>query len=156
MSSGVSSSVSVTRPNDTTAYIAGDVVGGVIEFVGMGSGYNSRLLLTSTQLRWDVSSIPAGATSFTLQLYSASPPSALADNAPWDLPSGDRAYYLGSISLGTPVDLGSTCYVEQNIINKEVRLSGTSIYAYCVTAAGYTPAAETVQFFNLLAIGLWP
>jgi hypothetical protein len=155
MASGVNSTATVTRPNDTTPYSAGDVVGGLITFPNFGSGYSSYLMLTSTQFRWDVSAIPSGATSFALQLYSASPATPLADNAPWDLVSADRGIYLGSISLGSPVDLGSTCYVEQNIINKEIRLSGDTLYAYCVTATGYTPAAQVVQFFNLLAVGLW-
>jgi len=162
MSSGISQAITITRPANATAYGAGDVVGnstaaggGILEFTNIGSGSNSRFFLMSSQFRWDLSTIPSGATSFNLHFYSASPPSAYADNDPWDLPSGDRAYYLGYISLGTPVDLGSTCYVEANILNKEMRLSGTSIYAYLVTVAGYTPASGTTMGINLLGLGLW-
>ena len=162
MSSGISQSYSLTRPNDTSAYLANDVVGastatggGVLEFTNIGSGSNSRFFLMSSQFRWDVTSIPSGATSFNLHLYSASPPSAYGDNAPWDLTSQDRPYYLGYISLGTPVDLGSTCYVEANILNKEMRLSGTSLFAYLVTVGAYTPTAQSVQYMNLLGLGLW-
>jgi len=162
MSSGISQAITITRPANTTAYGAGDVVGnstaaggGILEFTNMGSGSNSRLYLTSTQFRVDLSSVPSGMTYFTLHLYNASPGSAYADNDPWDLPSGDRAAYLGYIVLGTPVDLGATLYVEQNLINKEVRLRGTSIYAYLVTATGYTPASGTTMGLNALALGMW-
>lgn len=145
--------VAVTRPNDTTAYGAGDVVGGAFEFTSMGPS-GGRIMLTSSNFEWDVSAVPSGATSFFLALYSVTPPSAYADNTPWDLPSGDRASFLGIVQLGTPVDLGATLYVEQNIINKQVKLAGTSIFAYCVTVAGYTPTAQTVQQFTLHSVGL--
>ena len=84
-----------------------------------------------------------------------SPPSALADNAPWDLPSGDRSAFLGIVQLGTPVDLGSTLYVEANIINKQIKLAGTSLFGYLVTQTGYTPAANSEVYVNTLhAVGL--
>jgi len=145
--------VSVTRPNDTTPYNANDVVGGVITFSSMGPSAG-RVMLTSSQFQWDVTAIPSGATSFFLALYNVTPPSAYADNAAWDLPSGDRNAFLGIVQLGTPVDLGSTLYIEQNIINKQIKLAGTSLFAYCVTVGGYTPAAQTVQRFSLHTVGL--
>jgi hypothetical protein len=78
-----------------------------------------------------------------LYLYSVTPPSAIADNGAWDLPSGDRASFLGSIAIPTMVDLGSTLYVEVNNIGKQVKLSGTHLFGYLVTVAGFTPAANS-------------
>ena len=161
LTSGYTTAVSLTRTSDTNAYLANDVIGAAtgstaaLTFATMGpSAGNIRII--SAELEIDASAVISGETSYRLHLYNVTPPSALGDNAAWDLPSGDRASYLGFVELGTPVDLGATLYVEQNIINKEVRLIEPSLYAYCVTTAGYTAASETVQFFNLLAVGLWP
>jgi hypothetical protein len=160
MGSATTSSASKTRNNDTVAYTAGDVVGGdtaaggaVWTFSGVGVA-GADVLIDSAELQIDVASIPSGQTSFDLYLYSVAPPSALADNAAFDLPSGDRASFLGKISLGTPVDLGSTCYVSVEGINKHVKLSGTSLFAYLVTAGAFTPTASSVRKVTLHAIGL--
>ncbi len=149
-----SNALTITRPANQTPYTAGDVVGGALTFTSMGSSAG-RIMLTSDQLELDITAIPTGMTNFTLYLYNVTPPSALADNAPWDLPSGDRASYLGYVTMGTPVDLGSTCYVETNILNKQIKLAGTSLFGYLVTAAGYTPAANSeVYVATLHTVGL--
>jgi hypothetical protein len=96
-------------------------------------------------------------TSFRLHLYRETPPSALADNAAWDLPSGDRAAYRGYIDLGSPADVGSTLFCQVDQINKHVKLhSGeTSLYGYLVTNGGFTPAANSEVYVPTLhAIGL--
>lgn len=146
--------LTITRPANTTPYSNLDVVGGALTFPNMGPNAGS-IMLTSSQLQLNISAIPSGMTSFFLALYNVTPPSALADNDPWDLPSGDRASFLGVIQLGTPVDLGSTLYVELNIINKQIKLAGTSLFAYLVTQTGYTPAANSeVYVATLHAVGL--
>lgn len=149
--SGSTSSVSLTRPNDTAVYAANDVLGAAtgstaaLSFTIPGlPTTGGDVMITGTNLEVDLAAIPAGMTSFTLQLYSATPPSALGDNAAWDLPSGDRTSYLGSVSLGAPADLGATLYVEQNGINKQVSLPTNVLFAYLVTVGTYTPAANTV------------
>lgn len=149
-----SAPLTITRPANTTPYTALDVVGGALTFPSMGPSAG-RIMLTSTQLELDISAIPTGMTSFFLALYNVTPPSALADNAPWDLPSGDRSAFLGIVQLGTPTDLGSTLYVEQNIINKQIKLASTSLFGYLVTQTGYTPASNSEVYVNTLhAVGL--
>lgn len=146
--SGYRSAVTVTRPANTTAYAANDVVGGVITFAGIGPTAG-HVILTSCDLRYDVSAIPSGMSGFRLYLYTATPPSALADNAAWDLPSGDRSAFIGFIDLGSLADLGSTLFAQVDSVNKQIKLASgeTSLYGYLVTLAGYTPAAnsETLQ-----------
>jgi hypothetical protein len=90
-----------------------------------------------------------------LHLYDATPPSAIADSSPWDLPAGDRANYLGSINLGTPVDLGSTLYVGTDGVNKQIKCASasTTVYGYLVSVGAYTPTAQ-VYTVQLHAIGL--
>lgn len=138
------SSVSITRPANATPYTAGDVLGGVLTISAIGPTAG-HVLLTSIDLRYDVAAIPSGMTSFRLYLYSATPPSAYADNAVWDLPSGDRTAYIGFVDLGSIADLGSTLFLQVDGINKQVQLGSgeTALYGYLVTNGGYTPAANS-------------
>lgn len=147
--------VTITRPANTTAYTAGDVVGGALTLSSAGPSGGGTIIINGAQLELDISAIPSGMTTFRLYLYNVTPPSATADNGVWDLPSGDRASFLGYIDLGTPVDLGSTCYIEQiNLAKQIVVASGGSIYGYLVTTAGYTPAANSeVYKVTLHAVG---
>lgn len=148
----------VTRPANTTAYTAGDVVGGAIRFVGMADGANGAaadVLLTSASLRVDVAAIPTGMTSLRLNLYDGKPPSDLADNAVWDLPSGDRASYLGYIDLGSPSDVGSTLFCLVDQVNKQLRITSDGLWGYLVTNGGYTPAGNSEVYVpTLYAISL--
>ncbi len=147
--------VSVTRTNDTNAYAAGDVIGAAtgstaaLQFANLRPGGAGEFMITSATLEIDVSAIPSGMTTFELALYSVTPPSALGDNAAWDLPSGDRASFLGRIQLGAPVDLGSTLYVSVDGINKQISLAGTGVFAYLITDAAYTPTAQAVHKVGL-------
>lgn len=145
---GAGVSVSTTRPNDTNAYSAGDVIGSstssggaVWTFTGFQAG---EFMITSATLEIDVAAIPSGMTTFELALYSATPPSAYGDNTAWDVPSGDRSVYIGRLQLGAPSDLGSTLHVSTDGINKQITLTGASLYAYLITDAGYTPTASAV------------
>jgi hypothetical protein len=145
----------LTRPADTTAYTAGDVVaGGAFKLKGM-PGNKSDLMVTSVALAVHVASIPSGMTSFTLHLYDEDPPSAIADNAAWNLPAGDRANYLGSISMGSPAAVGgtpATLYVGQDQVNKQIRSGDNGVWGYLVTAGGYTPTSAAVKTVEAYAI----
>jgi hypothetical protein len=142
--------VSITRPNDTAAYAAADVIGAatgstaaVVLAIGPVTGGEVQVI--STALEIDLTSVPASQTSFRLYLYNVTPPSALGDNAAWDLPAGDRPGFIGYLDLGTPVDLGSTLYVEVNNIWKQITVpTGGNIYGLLTTTAGHTPVAQTV------------
>lgn len=156
---GYSASVSLTRTADTAVYAANDVIGAAtgstaaLTFASMGPSAG-RIMITSVSLEIDAAAIISGETSYTLHLYDVTPPSALGDNAAWDLPAGDRASYLGFVSLGAPADLGSTLYVEANQINKQVKLAGTSLFGYLVTVGTYTPTASRVHVIKLHAVAL--
>ncbi len=156
---GYAAAVSLTRPNDTNVYAANDVIGAAtgstaaLTFASMGPS-GGQIMITSVALEIDVNAVPSGMTSFRLYLYGITPPSALGDNAAWDLPSGDRASYLGYVDLGTPIDLGSTLYVETYNINKQLTLAGTSLFGYLVTNGGYTPSAQAVKVITLHSVGL--
>lgn len=142
VSGGASADVSVNRPANTTAYLANDVVGGVITFPLVARAA-SPVLITAAELEIDVAAIPVGMGGFRMFLYNAAPPSALADNAPFDLPVGDRASFLGYIDLGSPVDLGSTLYLKADQVNMQRKSVTTSLFAYLVTLGAFTPAANS-------------
>lgn len=152
--------VSVTRTNDTNAYAANDVLGpatgstAAITFPTMGPSGGGEIIITSAVLERDASALISGETSYVLHLYSVTPPSALGDNAAFDVPSGDRASYLGSINLGTPVDLGSTLYIATDGINKQITLASGSLFGYLVTVGAYTPVAQAVHRVGLHAVGV--
>lgn len=144
------SSPTVTRPANTTAYTAGDVVGGAIEFKDIGPA-SGDILILSAALRIHVTAIPAGMTSFRLHLYDVTPPSAIADNAAWDLPAGDRASYIGYVDVGSPADVGSTLHVQTDGINKPVRMGGSySLFGYLVSNGGFTPAGNSEVYVPVL------
>jgi len=152
---GAGQTATITRPANQTPYTALDVVGGVISFAGLAGASGGEVFITTVSLELDISAIPTGMTSFSIMLYSVTPPSAYADNAAWDLPSGDRASWLGTFNIGTPVDLGSTCYTVTTQINQQVTLTGSSLFAYLVTTSGYTPAANSeVYKVNLHVVGV--
>jgi hypothetical protein len=148
------SSGTVTRPANTTAYAAGDVVGATAAAITFANaaGYSGQSVrITGFRFMYNVTAVQSGQTSFRLYLYSVTPPSALADNAVWDLPSGDRASFRGYIDLGSLVDLGSTIYVQADNVNHCFLAGGTSLFGYLVTNGAYTPAsAETFQIDLML------
>jgi hypothetical protein len=138
-----SSQSTITRPANTTAYTAGDVIGGAITLAtGLTSG--QRGMLMSIDLQGQIGAIPSGMTTFRLHLYNVTPPSALADNAAFDLSSGDRAAYLGYISITAMVDLGSTIYSQVDSLNRPFALSGSAnLFAYLETVGAFTPASNS-------------
>jgi hypothetical protein len=160
-SAGYTASVSFNRTSDTNAYTANDVVGTATgstaaqALSAIGPSGGGEVLITSATLEIDVTAVPSGMTSFNLALYNVTPPSALGDNAAWDLPSGDRASYLGTLSLGSPVDIGSTLYVATDQINRQITVpSGAVLYGYLVTVGGYTPASGTTFKYALHGVGI--
>jgi len=162
---GCAASASFNRTADTNAYTAGDVEGSAtgstaaLEFAftdrNSHAAQAGEFLITTVKLEIDISAVPSGMTSYRLYLYSATPPSAYSDNAAWDLPSGDRDSFKGYIDLGTPVDLGSTLYVETTGVNKQVTMpSGGKLYGYLVTNGGYTPSSGTARKVTLHGLPL--
>lgn len=146
-SSGYASIVSFTC--GTVAYAANDAVGvgggnAALTFANIGAGAG-EYLINSAELEIDTAALISGETNYLLCFYSVTPPSALADSAAWDLPSGDRVSFLGSINLGTPVDLGSTLYAETHGIAKQITLASSSVFAYLVSVGAYTPTARVFK-----------
>lgn len=138
--------VTITRPGNATAYTAEDAVGDVsgsaiLEFPGLLTPGTLNMILSAT-LEYHVAALPSGA-DFRLELYNASP-TAIADNAAWDLVSGDRTKHLGSIDFDALSDKGSTLKIDMDKINKAFMAGGSrSLFAILVASGGFTPAGNS-------------
>lgn len=162
------STVTITRPSNTTAYTAGDVIGiadagtpanagsaiHTLSNIGPSGGY---VLVQSVSLVIANTSVPSGMGAFRVHLYSSSP-TAILDNAAFDLVSGETALYMGYVDLPTPQDLGSTIYTQTDYPGRLIKLAAdsTSIFAEIETRGAYTPASGTVYSLrvNTLEAGL--
>jgi hypothetical protein len=155
------STATITRPSNTTAYTAGDVVGdtggsAIISLTSAGPS-GGFVLVQSVSLVFSDSVVPSGMGAFRVHLYSVSP-TAIADNEAFDLVSGDRATYMGYIDLPAPLDFGSTIYTQTDYPGRLIKLAAasTTLFAKIETRGAYTPvSASTVSIrVNLLEAGL--
>lgn len=151
----------ITRPSNTTAYTAGDVVGdtggsAIISLTAAGPSAGFAII-QSVSLVFSDSTVPSGMGAFRLHLYSAIP-SAIADNAAFDLLSGERATYMGFVDLPTPSDFGSSLYTQTDYPGRLIKLgtASTTLFVQLETRGAYTPvSASTVSVrMNLLEAGL--
>ena len=159
-----SSSVSIGRPENATDYAALDVIGiadagtpasagsAIIEFENIGPVGGGEIILVDWDLTIGLTAVTSGMAGFRLHLYSASP-TAILDNAAFDLKDADRATHLGYIDVGTPVDMGSNLFAQSDQINKSFILTSSSLFGQLKTIGGYTPASATVYIPRLRAIG---
>lgn len=137
----------------TAAYGAGDIIDVAKEFAftyGDGSAIRSGALIRiiSSVIKIAETAIISGETSYTLPLFSVTPPSAQLDNDTYTLAAGDLASYRGSLSLGTPADLGGACYIKtQYTDQQDFNLTGTSMFGRLVTTGAFTATAVARQVF---------
>jgi hypothetical protein len=151
------STQSITRPANTTAYDASDLIGerdaatpanagnAIIVLPGIGPA-GGTVLMRKMRLEIEALSVPSGMTSFRVHLFNASP-TAILDNAPFvGVVAADTKKYLGYVTLGTVADLGAMLAAGATEINEEFTLAAgdTSLYALVETVGGFTPASETV------------
>lgn len=144
------SKVAVTRPDDTTAYAAGDVIGTspatVIEFANVAPQGGGTIVLLYASHMINVGSSAQG--QLRLHLYSSAP-AGIADNATFNLPAGDRDKYLGSLTIAAPVDLGDTMFTEDDYLRKIVVATSSSIFAIAESVSAFTPTALSIRTFEL-------
>jgi len=147
---GATKSTAVFTPA-ASAHSARDSLGGAREFTGVGTGPGESRIINSTDIV--ISGATAVTTIWEVHLYSVTPPSAILDDAVWDIPSGDRASYLGFVPIAQTVDAGATQYGHTPLIGRQFKLSGTSLFAYLVPVSAITTeaVAHTVSLYSTLA-----
>jgi hypothetical protein len=146
--SGIIASASFTPA--AAAYGAADIMDVAKEFSftyanGLAIPSGSLIRILSAVVRIDITAVPSGQTSYALEMFSVTPPSAQADNDAFTLASGDLASHLGALALGTPVDKGAALYVKAGGLNEDVKLSGSSLFGRLVTAGAHTATAVARQ-----------
>lgn len=155
---GYKGTCTLTRAANQTPYSIGDVVGGAGALLLAGP-ISADVLLTSLRILYNVAALPSGLANMTMQFYGATPPSAIADNSPWTLGSGDRAAYIGhvdnipfsALGVGTQTVQGQL----DNIIEQFLCNSSGSLFFYLVTNQAFTPAADS-ETLSVVSRGLLP
>lgn len=140
------SSITFTRPDNTTAYTAGDVIGSAVsanlELPNAGAaGSLIQVMSASVLIRRTV--VPTGMTTLRLHLWDASPAS-IADNAPFAAADADATKYAGTIELPAVAAVGGGfVWTFADYVGRPIRMVSTSLFANLVTIAGVTPSALT-------------
>lgn len=149
ISTGVVASASFTPA--AAAYGAGDLISVAQVFTftyldGRPIIAGALIRILTTVMKIDQTAVISGETSYTLPLYSVTPPSAQADNAAWTLASADLPSYRGTIALGTPADLGAACYIKNQLSDvQDVNLTAATLYGELVTTGAFTATAVARQ-----------
>lgn len=144
---GYLSITTITRAANTTAYTANDVYGAAFEITNIGSS-GGYIFLDSIDIMFNITALPSGMGAFSVYLYSSPPPSAITDNLPFSISSGDRASLITKLGLDLTAFLargGGTVVAERVDIRREIKLAtgSTSLWAYLVTLGAFTPAANS-------------
>ena len=154
-SQAYTSTVTFTRPENTTAYTASDVIGiadsgtpanagSAIHTLASAGPTAGHVMITDATLTINLTAIPSGMTTFRLHLYSASP-TAILDNAAMSVAAADRATYLGFVDIPTIKDCGAILHAQATGVNKVVKLAAasTTLYGVLELIGAYTPASAT-------------
>jgi len=147
----IGTAAALTRPADTTAYAAGDAV---------GTASTSNLTLSNATrnnagggrilaVRLFKSGTTVTNATFTVLFFNTAP-TAVADNAAFNLLYAEQAYYIGEVALSTMTARGTGGGYAFSSISAPIwfqAASGSkSLIAVITAAAAYTPAsAETFQ-----------
>ena len=144
-----------TRPDNTTAYLAGDVVADSASsptLLDFGNLYSRGVKIINAQLLIYLSAAIAGMDTWTLHLYSSAI-TAKNDNAAWDCVAGDRSSYLGSFDFAACTDSGSTLISQNSAVNLVVDCPNRKLYGILETNGAFTPSAEIEFLINLYVEG---
>lgn len=142
------STATITRDANTTAYTANDVYGGAFELTNIGAS-GGYVFISSIDIIFNITALPSGMGAFAVYLYSSTPPSAITDNLPFSLSSGDRASIMTlngfSLSASLARGGGGSVVAETLNINQLFKLAtgSTSLWGYLVTLGAFTPAANS-------------
>jgi hypothetical protein len=156
--SGVKATASFTPA--AAAYSAADIISTAKEFIfydnrGTIVPQGAIIRVVSSVIKIDQAAVISGETSYSLALYSLTPPSAQADNAAWTLASADLPSYRGTLSLGAPVDLGAACYVKTQYSDQQdfsLASGKSSLFGELITAgaATFTAVAREILLYGVV------
>lgn len=143
------------------AYSAGDVVGAAQEFAfhfadaldDISIPPGKLIRITTTVIKIAQTALQTNEAGYVLPLFSATPPSALADNAAYTGQAGDLTAYRDKLALGTPVDEGGFCYIKTQLTDKQdIKLLGSSLWGYLQTVGATIYGAAVARQILLYGI----
>ena len=155
---------SFTRPNDTAAYGAGDLVansttaGAVVPLrIDLGNIVAAGHGITRiTRARLTKSGTSPANASFRIHLYEAAPVPQNGDNGAWSTDSA--ASWLGGIDVASMLAFTDGCTGTGSATAGSemfLRLAGAAIFALIEAKAAYTPVANEVFTLTLEDVGQW-
>lgn len=156
---GYESKATITRPANTTAYIANSVYGGAFELTNIGAD-GGHIILSGVRVIFSNTTLPSGMAGFTLFLYTGTPPSAVADGGSFSIPVGDRASLLtpGGIDLSSAVAAigGGSVVLQTDNLNIQLKLADgvSSVWGYLVNRSAHTPVSGSTAAIAALALGV--
>ena len=139
------SSTTITRAANTTTYTASapnfDVYGGLFQLQNIGEA-GKGIFLSYFEISLNLSSVPAGMTSFAVHLYPTAPTN-IADNSIWTIGSDP---VLDPVGFNVPMSLakggGKVVGVIRDL-NQLFILTSSSLWGYLVTNGAIDPAANS-------------
>jgi hypothetical protein len=156
-SAGSVAEVQKTRPANTTAYTALDVIGTDaatnIEFTNVIPVSADTVIITGAYMRIYTASVPSGMSTFRLHLYNVAP-TAITDNLAFTTADADRSKYLGFIEFDTPIAIGGNIlWTQKENLNLVRKLVSTSVFGVLQTVTGFTPTSGCVKEIGLCVLG---
>lgn len=161
-------SASFTRPANTTAYVAGQLVansttaGSVVPLAIPVGGQTGFINMRLTRVRLMKSGTTSTNANFTVHLYAASPTCANGDGATFS--TNQAANWLGSIAVTTMQAFTDGCTGVGSFASgseaflKTSNASGQSqqfVYALLQAQAAYTPVSAEVFTLTLEEVAGW-
>lgn len=161
-SAAIVASATITRPADTTAYAAKDVIstgaGAVLTFANMGRVVSGSGIILRARL---LTNQKTNVASYRLHLFHTAP-SAIADNSPYLLLYANAANRIGMIDFPACVTEDATnstaaasmrpssdgSYPPPNLWYK-CAAADTSLYGILETLSAFTPASAQQYYIEL-------
>jgi hypothetical protein len=146
--------ITFTRPENTTAYTEGDVIGvagaipanagSAIHTLTGAASSSAFVFVQSIQLIINAAAVPSGMAGFRVHLYNAAP-TAILDNAAYTFVAADAPLWEDTYDLPTPAVRGSMlrcqAYYQGGIL--KLSAASSSLFAVLETSGAFTPASAT-------------
>ena len=140
----------ITRPADTTAYTAGDAVGGTIALTGVTAPGTCAFLLGAS-IQTDRS---ASTAVYRAHFYSSAPVAFTDNNAVIAPRQAERESYLGNVTFPAMAGVGTGaeafCRLAQTSAPFPLPLSGGDLYVVMEVTDADTPASEQKFAFTFI------
>jgi hypothetical protein len=136
--------ISATFTPAASSHNGGDCCGAAARFeTAVNIGTDGFVVKNASVMIADGTAVTS---AFTVQLYSVTPPSAIADDAVWDLAAVDRTSYLGPVAVAATVDTGASQFGETQTHHKIIDLpaTATGVWGYLVITTTSTLAAQPI------------